>query len=81
MGLSLFGNSGDKTQISNQYTTNNTDSFNQTYSSVRSWSDVGNTVFQYGMPAQGAAGVVTSMGPYLVAVALVVAGAFLLSRR
>lgn len=80
-GISFLGNSGDKIQNSYQTTTNNTDSFNSTFSRTQAFSDVGNTVFNYGLPASGAAGVATSLGPYLVAGAAIVAGLILLTRK
>lgn len=81
-GFSLFGNSGDKTNVTNVTTTNNTDSFNRTFTSTRAFSDVGNTVFNYGpQPSAGAAGVIASLGPYVIAGALIFGGIVLMNRK
>ena len=45
MGMSLFGNSGDKTTTTNNISTSYADSFNSTYSRASALSDVGNIYF------------------------------------
>ncbi len=80
-GPALFGNSGDKYNTTVNQTTNNTDSFNRTYSSTRAFSDVGNTIFNYNSPQNtGAAGAVANIGQYLIPGAFVLAGLYLLKR-
>ncbi len=83
MGISLFGNSGDKKTETTNISTSYADSFNSTFSRTSALSDVGNIYFGWDPntgSTPGSAGV-ANLGPYLIGAAFIFAGLFLLNRK
>jgi hypothetical protein len=81
MGMSLFGNSGDKNTTNTSNTWNTTDSYNQSYNETTALSGF-NTTTSFGVASEpNAAGGVANLGPYLMAAALIFGGVYLLNRK